>query len=328
MNRRRVFIGIAAVMLALAAGRARAQEIELKESDIRRLIPLLRAQAAAFGAAQAMFDREEAARTSFSGDPLEFLRGRAKLDLPPALTYVPACSRAASFKGPVAIFTFGRPIDCYERAYRDIWRGVKRGPDEKLPAEPNISPACRAEHEKTVKLLNDAWATLEKRGFEFAGTGPGGRPLYLDSPGRIFQTVLQFYNVYDKDEPADSHPLLRLMEDEGAKNAALEACSGMPSGPILEVHPGGRFFEKEPLDALDVALRKAGLSEEEFDALRTALFMARMDTKPEWFQAAEAAAGNDPAALRALRIRRANAELYRRFAAELDPLLDALIAKH
>lgn len=328
MNRRRFGIGIAALLLALAPGGASAQELLLlKESDIRKLIPLLRAQAAAFGAAQAMVEREAAARTSFSGDPLEFLRGGAKLDLPPGLTYVPGCSRAASFKGPVAIFTFGRQIDCYERAYRDIWRGVKRGADERLPAEPNISAACRAEHEKTVKLLDDARATLEKKGFEFVGTGPGGRPLYLESPGRLFRMVLEFHNVHDQAEPEEIHAWYRLIENESARNAALAACSDMPSGPIVEVHPGDRFFEKEPLDALDVTLRKAGLNEERFEAMKMALFMARMDASPEMIRAAEAAAGNDPAALQALAIRRANTDLYRRFAAELNPLLDALIPK-
>ncbi len=309
MNRHQSDIGVAALLFVLAAAGARAQEIELKEADIRKLIPLLRAQAAGMGAAQAMFDREAAARTSFSGDPLEFFQARAKLDLPPGLRYVPGCSRAASFRGPVAIFTFGRDIDCYDRAYRDVWRGVKRGPDEKLPAEPEISPACHAEHEKTVKLVSDTQRFLEERGFEFIGTGPGGQPLYLDSPDRLFRLVLERRNTYDRAEPADSHPLLLFMEDEGARSRALAACSDMPSGPIVVVTPGDRFFEREPLDALDVALRRAGLSEEQFDALKMALFMARMDTKPEWFQAAEAAAGNDPAALRALAIRRANADL-------------------
>jgi hypothetical protein len=48
-----------------------------------------------------------------------------------------------------------------------------------------------------------------------------------------------------------------------------------------------------------------------------------MDTKPEWWEAAEAAAAKDPAAQRDLATRRHNLSLYRMFAAQLDPLLDA-----
>jgi len=327
MNRHQSPIRVAALLFVLAAAGARAQELELKEADIRKLIPVLRAAASDLGAAKALYEREEAARTSFSGDPLELFRERAKLDLPPGLRYVPGCSRAASFRGPVAIFTFGRDIDCYDRAYRDVWRGVKRGPDEQLPAEPDISPACHAEHEKTVKLVGDTQRFLEERGFQFTGTGPGGQPLYLDSPDRLFRMVLERRNTYDKAEPPETHPFFRFIEDQGAREAALEVCSDMPSGPIVVATPGDRFFERKPLDTLAVALRKAGLSEERFQALQTALVLARLDAKPDILQAAQAEAGDDPAALRALAIRRANAELYRRFAAELDPLLDALVPK-
>jgi len=327
MNRRRLLIGIAVLASALVAAGARAQELALKETDIRKLIPLLRAEAANVRALQAAVDREEAARTGFSGDPLEFFRGRAKVDLPPGARYVPGCSHAASAKGPVAIFTFGRNIDCYERTRRDYWRGVKRGPDEKLPPAPNMSEPCRAEGDQTMKLLNETQEVLEKRGFQSPSAGPGGYPIYLVSPGQILGVALIPYNTYDRASPPATHPLFLLIENEDAREAALAACSDMPSGPIIEVRPGDRFFEEAPLDTLDVALRKAGLSEKEFDDFKAALFMASVDAKPEAFQAAEAAAGNDPAVLGALAIRRANADLYRRFAAELDPLLDALFRR-
>jgi hypothetical protein len=175
--------------------------------------------------------------------------------------------------------------------------------------------------------LNDSQGVLEKRGFQFVSTGAGGFPIYLDSPGQVFRMDLELHNIYDRANPPEVHPLHLLIESEQARETALAACSDMPSGPIVVVRPGDRFFEKEPLDSLDVALRKAGLSEEEFDAMRMALFTARMDTNPETMRAAEAAAGNDQDALRALAIRRANADLYRRLAAEIDPLLDALFPK-
>jgi len=328
MNRHLVFISTAVIVLALAAGDTRAQELQLKEADIRKLIPLLRAQAAGFGAAQAMSDRQEAARTSFSGDPLEFFRSRAKVDIPQGARYVAGCSRAASIqtsRGPLAIFTFGRNIDCYNRTQRDHWRSVKRGPDEKLPPEPKISQDCYIEREQAEKFLDDVAKALQKSGLEAHPDG-FGKIRELASGGGILEITLWPYNIYDRANLLDDHPLM-VIDNEGAREAAFAACSDMPSGPIMVVLASGRFFEKEPLDGLDAALRKAGLSEEEFEAFKMALFLARMDTKPEWFQAAEAAAGNDPAALRDLATRRANAELYRRLAAELDPLLDALVPK-
>jgi hypothetical protein len=298
---------------AIAPTETRAQELPLKESDIRKLIPLLRAEAANLGAAQGMFDREAAARSSFSGDPLNFFRSRAKLDLPQGARYVGGCSRAASVqtvRGPVALFTFGRNIDCYNRTMRDA---LKNGP---LKKDPVISQECYIEGLQTKEFLDDVAEALQKLGFE---AHPDAFGIKLTSADGMFEIELQKYNIYDRAESPHTHPL-NALDDEQAREAALAACSGMPSGPILVVRPGDRFFVKEPLDTLHVALQKAGLSAEEYDAMKVALFMARADTNPEWWKAAEFAAANDPAAQRDLATRRANAALYRRHAAELDPL--------
>ncbi|MFH1573765.1 MAG: hypothetical protein ABIG68_07255 [Acidobacteriota bacterium] len=323
MTRCAGFFGVAALALALAANSARAQELQLREADIPKLSLLLRVEAADLGAGQALFDRKEAARSSFSGDPLEWFRARAKVDLPEGAKYVASCSRAASAGGPVAIFTFGRTIDCYERTWRDYSRSLTRSPDEKLPLTPPMSQSCQVEHGQTSKFLETVQEALRKRGFVELG-------FFLtemfSSPDRVFQVDLWPHNIYDRANRPDDHPLIRI-ESEQARETALAACSDMPSGPILELFPGDRFFEKEPLDTLDTALQKAGLTAKEYEALKEALFLARMDTQPEWFQAAEAVAGNDPAALRDLAIRRANADLYRKFAAELGPLLDALVPR-
>jgi len=324
MTRRKELIWIAALLLGLAVAGARGQELlQLKEADIRKLIPLLRAEAATLGAGQAMSEREQAAR-SFSGDPLEFFLNRAKLNLPQAAKYVPGCSRAASVqtvRGPVAIFTFGRNIDCYNRTWRDWMRTTKRGPEEKLE-EPKISQDCYIEGQQTEKFLDDVAAALQKLGFE---AHPDGHGIIreLTSADGMFEIELQKYNIYDRAESAHTHPL-NVIDDEQAREAALAACSSMPSGPILVVLPSDRFFVEEPLDTLEVALQKSGLSAKEYDDMKVALFMARLDTKPEWWQAAEYAAANDPALQQGLAIRRHNLDLYRMFAAELDPLLDAL----
>jgi len=325
MTRRKRLIKIAALTFALAAGSGRGQELrQLKESDILKLIPLLRAEAAALSAAQARLEREETARASFSGDPLEFLRKRAQLDLPQGASYMASCSRAASVqtvRGPLAIFSFGRSIDCYNRTWRDWKRTTKRGQKEKLE-EPKISQDCYIEGLQTKEFLKGVRAEFEKRGFKFLYEGALGEPHLISADG-IFEVELQPYNIYDRAESPDNHPF-NVIESEQAREAALAACSGMPTGPILVVRPGERFFEKDPLDTLEVALQKSGLSEKEYDDMKMALFMARMDTKPEWWAAAEAAAANDAAAQRDLAIRRNNRSLYRKFGAQLDPLFDAL----
>jgi len=117
-----------------------------------------------------------------------------------------------------------------------------------------------------------------------------------------------------------------LPDDPERRAAVLAACSDMPSGPIPTVYPAGDFFRIEPVVGLEAAMRKSDLKEEEYDAIMAALALARIDANSEGIQAAEAGAENAPAALRALRIRRANAALYRKFAAELDPLLSASLA--
>ena len=320
MTRRGAFVGIAA--LAFVAGGARAQERQLRDADIPRLIPLLRTEAAGVGAAQAYSERQLAARTSFSGDPLEWFRGRAKVDLPEGASYEAGCSRAASAGGPVAIFTFGRNIDCQQRILRDYARTLARSQNETLPPPPPMSQACRSEGEQTSKFLEGVRSALEQRGFSVVEAGD----LYSESGSadgnlRVF---LHPQNTYDRANRLEDHPVIRI-ENEQAREAVLAACSAIPSGPILELLPGDRAFEKEPLDSLDTALKKAGLTTSEYEAMKEALFLARMHSQPEWSQAAEAAAGTDPAARQALTIRRANADLYRKHASELRPLLDALM---
>jgi hypothetical protein len=328
MKLRQTIIHVAALALALAAGSAYGQELQLKEADIRKLIPLLRAQAAGLGAAQALFERETAARTSFSGDPLEFFHNRAKLNLIEGLRYVPGCSRSLNAIGPIAIFTFGRKIDCVEQKSLDYSRGLKRVPNETPPPLPPFSTACSAEHDAAIKLIDDTIGAFEKMGFQVSGRAPlVGYPIYLSSKDEIFRIVLDLYNPYDRGNLSELNPIFILIENEEVRQKALAACSDMPSGPIVEVRPDSRFFEREPVDALDIALRKSGLKEEEFDAMRMALFTARIDTNPEMMRAAEALGGSDPDELRALAIRRSNADLYRKHAAELDPLLDALFPK-
>ncbi len=184
-------------MLAFAAGSAHGQELQLKEADIRKLIPLLRAEAAGLRAAQGFSERQVAAQTSFSGDPLEFFNSRAKIALPQGARYVAGCSRAASAGGPVAIFTFGWNIDCYERTWRDA---LKNGPPE---TEPAISKECSLEREQTKKFLKGVKESMEKKGFlESSGFCADE---CLDSADGLFRIVLTRHNIYDRANRLDDH---------------------------------------------------------------------------------------------------------------------------
>jgi hypothetical protein len=308
---------IAALILVMASGGIRAEERKLGEADIQKLIPVLRAEGAALAAGQTMADRMLAARSGISGDPLEYFRSRGKFDPLEGTRYVAPCSRAASAGGPVAIFTFGRNIDCYHRTWRDYARTRKGSPDT-MPAP------CRAEGESTIKFLRQVQGMLEKRGFEVVMESDSSRE--LASADRIFRILLYPYNIYDRANRLEDHPVINI-EDEKAREGALAACSNMPSGPILALFPGDAFFAGESSGGVEAALRKAGLKADEYEALKEALFLARVDVETSALQAFEAAAGNDPAERQALAVRRSNADLYRKRASELKPLLDMLIPR-
>jgi hypothetical protein len=314
---------IAAMIFVFAVGGAHAEEGQLNEADIQKVMPVLRAEAAALAAGQVTIERAEMARSSFSGDPLEFFRSRAKFDIPEGATYQAECSCKASAGGPVAIFTFGRTIDCYERTLRDFWRTVKRTPEEMLPPEPPIPQNCYIEREQTSKFLDDVQDALEKREFLVFDEGETARMLG-SADGKLL-VILYPHNIYDRANRPDDHPLYLMIESEQAREAALAACTNIPSGPILVLRPGENFFAGDGSDSLHAALKSAGLSQKEYEALKEALFLARMDVEMGTLQVAEAAAGDDPAERRALAGRRANANLYCKLAAQIRPLLDSLV---
>jgi len=310
----------AALILVLVAGGLHAGERQLNDADLQKLESVLQAEAAMLTEGQASSQRKEEARSGFSGDPLEFLRRRTRVDVPEGAKYEPRCSAAASAAGPLAIFTFGRHIDCYHRAWRDWARTAKRGPDEDLQA-PAVSPDCGRDGERTLTFLKALGEKLQKKGYTVQEEG--SRQL-VRADGNL-TIVLEPYNRYDRAESAHTHPL-NAIESAQAREAALTACSSIPSGPIIVIHPGENYFMTGTTSTgLDAALKKAGLSENDYEVLKEALFLARMDVEMGTLQAAEAAAGGDPDMRRALAVRRANANLYRKHAVQLGPLLDALV---
>jgi hypothetical protein len=311
-----------ALILVLAAGGLHAEERQLNDADIQKLKPILQAEAATLTASQALSQRIEEARSGFSGDPLEFFRSRTRVDVPEGAKYEPRCSRAASAAGPLVILTFGRNIDCYHRTWRDWARTTKRGPDENLQA-PTISQDCRSEGERTLTFLEALREKLQKKGYTVLEWGEASRQL-ARADGQL-AIELEPYNRYDRAESGHKHPL-NAIESAQAREAALTACSSIPSGPIIVIRPGEYYvMTGASSTSLDAALKKAGLSEKDYEVLKEALFLARMDVEMGTLQAAEAAAGGDPDMRRALAARQANANLYRKHAIQLGPLLDALV---
>jgi hypothetical protein len=222
----------------------------------------------------------------------------------------------------VAIFTVGRNIDCYHRAWRDWARTTKRGPEETLQA-PAISQACGSEGERTLKFLETIREKLQNKGFTVLAWGEENRFL-VRAEGNL--TIdLQPYNRYDRAESVNTHPL-NAIESEQARETAVTACSAIPSGPIMVMRPGEHsFITGTGPKSLDAALKAAGLSEKDYEALKEALFLARMDAEMGTLQAVQAAAGGDPEMRRVFAVRQADANLYRKHAVQLGPLLDALI---
>jgi hypothetical protein len=314
----RTVAGSAVVLAALVlATAARAEERRLTDADVRKALPILRAEGAALAGAQAAFDREAAPRTSFTGDPLEWLKKRARIALPKGAVYQARCSRAASGAGgPVAIFTFGRAIDCYHRTWREGFRS-KRNP------EADMTEACRAEGEGTTRFLDGVQASLLGRGFVADEEGPAFRKL-SSGDGKL-RAVLHPHNVFDRANRPDDHPLVLGIEGKDARESALAACSAVDSGPLLEIRAaGGPAGIGE--GAVAEALRQAGLDAREWEALKEAMLLARVDVEQGVLAAEEAAAaalegGERPPALE---VRRSNADMYRRHAAALAPLFDAL----
>jgi len=310
----------AALLSLVVVVGAGAQERKLTEADVRKVMPVLRAEAGMVAAAS---QTASEATTGLSGDPLDFFRSRTRINLPETAKYQPQCSLAASAARPVAIFTFGRSIDCYNRTWRDWARTTKRGPDEKLQA-PAMAESCNAEGLQTKNYLEGVREALEKRNWVVEAWGDVDR--YLASADGSVNIGLHPYNVYDRAESVHTQPLMAI-ESEQAREKALAACSLMPSGPILVLRPGGGSTGMGPGD-LGAALKKAGLTEQEYDDLKTALLLARMDAEQGgMLEALEAAAGGDPALRQTLVVRRANVDLYRKLASELDPILDKLVPR-
>ena len=334
-RRRSIIIGCFALVASVFAT-AHALERPLTDADVKRYLPRLRAEAAAFtktvseareGSAAMISAIEE--RAKFQNDLLEgkkdvlaWLRAQSEYVLiPDGAVYSPECSRAVTGEGagPTAVFTFGK-----ESPYRDLLRRAASG-DEAARDEFNNRRADEearkrtAEEQATHDFVAGTIAFYRDRGFAVI---EGNNPIivtFLGSPDGRVTVAIHEVNLYCGLLPRSLPP----------------ACSALPTGPLVEIS----FAGESGADAAGAAANDtlaAGTAEEkpdpEYERVRNALLLARMDADnpsalefdippdaPPEVKAEIASIAAEFAP------RKANVLVYKRHEAELAPILDALL---
>jgi hypothetical protein len=313
-TRRRFGLAIALALAAASAGAAASQLFArpLADADIRKLIPLLAIDAdihdralrdaertAAADAARGRARQAVLARiSSGSLDPLDWLRAQSPHAVAPSTgRYEAACSREwSAAQGDVgAVFTFGvqAPASWLAVAGRPASRGAGAG------------RATRPRGLGPESIAQAARAFYANKGFEPQGERAAFQWPFLSPDGLVVASV---YGL----DPATGSP----------------ACAQLASGPTIVLAPAPKAFGAEQAapagrgpapGTLEDAVKEAGLADAEYQRLKFQVTMARRDARQP-----RAAAGQEqrPAAEQAVRAQ--DVETYRRFARELDPLLDRL----
>jgi len=329
---------------------------KLSENEVRSVIPILKAEIAGYGQLEKGMETERAARQAlFEGiksgriDPLAWLKQRSKhVVVPPGAVYEPACSRAASIIGwdspgrqdpevanvlpppvhPRAIFTLGKEIPAVNKHL--LGKNITDESYQRFRENPiNMD---HPSYKETRSTLGKVLAFYIDEGFS-ADFSLGGNTVNFyprDAEGEIAGTVW--------DAQID---LLDPMNPDVVKN-----CRSHPLGPSIEIKAGEKLMEKALKSAetkvgtddvkIKSALQKAGITEDRYGEIKMALIAARTGsespeeeepaaldfkpTTPEEKQAAEAI----EMMKKEIRAKKNNIQLYKRYKAELDPILDAL----
>ncbi|MDP2883930.1 MAG: hypothetical protein Q8P51_02775 [Ignavibacteria bacterium] len=335
---------------------ARQLTPKLSESEIRSVISILKAEIAGYSQLEKGIQTDRDARQAlFEGiksgkiDPLAWLKQRSKyVIVPPGAVYEPACSRAASIMGwdspgrqdpeiagvlpppvhPTAIFTLGKEIPAINKHLLgttitgESYRRFRENPtNTDHPSYKEIRP-----------ILANIQAFYIDKGFS-ADYSMGGNTVKFypyDAEGEITGTVWDVQiDLFDPLNP------------DVVKN-----CRSHPMGPSIEIRAGDKLMEKafKPAETkvgtddvkIKSALQKAGITEDRYGEIKGALIMARtgsqspeeeepaaLDFKPstpEEKQAAEAI----EMMKKEIRAKKNNIQLYNKYKAELDPILDVL----
>jgi hypothetical protein len=329
---------------------------KLSESEIRSVIPILKAEIAGYSQLEKGMESERDARQAlFDGiksgkiDPLAWLKQRSKyVVVPPGAVYEPACSRAASIIGwdspgrqdpevanalpppvhPTAIFTLGKEIPAINKHL--LGKNITDESYKRFRENPiNMDHPSYQEIRST---LGKVLAFYIDEGFS-ADFSMGGNTVNFyprDAEGEMAGTVWDLQiELFDPLNP------------DVVKN-----CRSHPLGPSIEIRAGGKLMDKAfksvdtkvGTDDVNIKrnLQKAGITEDRYGEIKAALIMARtgsqspeeeepapLDFKPSTPE--EKRIAQDIEMMRKeVRVKKDNIRLYMRYKAELDPILDVL----
>jgi hypothetical protein len=323
------------VLVASSSVFAQAPQRPVTDADVKRYLPRLRAEAAAFtktvseareantAMVSAIEERAKFQDDLLEGrkDILEWLRGQSdQVLIPDGAVYSAECSRAITGEraGPTAVFTFAK-----ESPYRDLLRRAASG-DDAARDQFNTrrgeeetgkrSAAAQAMHDFVAGMLS----FYRDRGFVEI---EANRPIvvtFLSSPdGRVSVTLWEA-NAYCGLHPLPNPP----------------ACSALPTGPLIEISLAIESGADTALAAANDTLAADTAKEKpdpDYERVRNALFLAQVDAaNPEAleFEMPSDAPPELKANLAALAaefaVRKSNLIIYKLHEAELAPLLDAL----
>lgn len=308
---------------------------KLTDADVRRVLPVMRADAAERqGALKEMgqtlekyekMTQEMAQRMkdleSGKLDPLAYLKQRSPyVSAPPSAAYKPKLSRIASlwaYGYPIAVFSYGIESEAA--------RNLAHGGESAARQYANFGDIYKGPAGQKIKAAEEEFKSFyTAKGFrDLAFTKVPGWSCV--SPDGSVSAWFVFVNLY----------------------AGTKDVEAIPDGPILELGLAEFFSVGEKPQRMDEpespahldkeqALREAGMSEEEYGAFVNALAMARNDAaNPSAIDPANIGLDYDgpmePEMKKTLvemrafyEVRRQNSILYKRHAAVLDPLLTAL----
>jgi hypothetical protein len=331
------FLAIGALWLIGTSAWGQMTVPELTDADVKRIIPIMKAEAAETQAAlnqmgqqleqvEKMTEEAEQRIKDFEAgkiDALAYLKQRSKyIIVPPSASYKPKLSRAVSlslYGNPIAIFSYG--ID--SEAAGNLARGGEAAAVQLVNFEDIYKGPAGQKIMAAEEEFKSFFAAKSFTDFYFTKV-PGWECVSPDGGAAAW---FVFYNLYAQ---------------AGGKDVET-----IPDGPILEIGLTNYWSPGEPPPPIEstespvptgkkTALRLAGMSEEEYEECLGALDLARNDAAdPSAIDPANMGLDYegpvDPemaATLEEMRVfyelRRQNTLVYKKHAAVLDPLFAAM----
>jgi len=329
----------------------------LTENEIRSVIPILKSEISGYGQFEDAQKADYLARKKLleeikSGniDPLDWLKQHSKyIIVPPVAVYEPAVSRALSIKGwdlpedpevpsrayvhPIAIFTFGKELPAINKHI--LGKNITNESFNAFTQNPWNG------NDPSFKEIWDVMAKMDsfysRNGFSVT-TSMDGFSLILhprdtdeEITGSVDPIIFEIFN-----------PLYQDL----VKNSRAH-----PMGPSIAIMATHKLMDKvfKPIDiklgtdnsSIKENLQKAGITEDRYGEIKGALLMARegsqnpeeeeptatldfTPTTPEEKQAAQEYQKIVEDMKKEIRTKKNNIQFYKKYKAELDPVLDVL----